>query len=115
MAGDVLEKNESWGALGDDPGNVGPEVAGIGAAAAIPCQAERLAGVSRRDAIHDATPRAAVEGGEIVPDRSPIQGTVRHARHQRGGGMGFPLHETDGAVAVGDEPDSELEPANPGT
>lgn len=116
MAGDVLEKNEVWANLRDNAGDVWPEVAGIVVASAIPCKAERLAGVAGRDEIHDATPASAVEGGKVVPDRRRSHGAVLHARHQCRGGVGFPLHETDGAASVvGGEPDSQLKPANPGT
>ena len=115
MAGDVLEKNESWSAFANDPGDVRPQVARIVSAGASPCEAERLARVARSDEIHDSTPRAAVEGGEVVPDRSRSQGTIRHARDQDRGGMGFPLHETDGVVSGHGESDAELESANPGT
>lgn len=54
---------------------------------------------SRSDEIHDSTPLRAVEAEQVVPDRRRSQGTVRHSTGQRRGGKGFPLHETDGAVA----------------
>jgi hypothetical protein len=116
MAGDILENNDCWVTLGDDARHVGPQMPRIIVAAAAPRGAERLAGVAGRDEIHDATPRAAVEGGEVVPDRRESQASLFHARDQDRGGMGFPLHETHGAVAGPEgESDAELESTDPGT
>lgn len=43
---------------------------------------EVLAGAAARDEIHHATPRASVEGGDVVPDRSFTQGRFRHPGHE---------------------------------
>lgn len=67
------------------------------------------------DEIHLSTPASASKGAHIVPDRRRIQGTVRHARHQRAGGIGFPLDVTDGAIVGDEEPDGQVESTNPGT
>lgn len=116
MAGNVLKKNDCWAALGDDAGDVWPQVARIVSAAPLSGVTERLARVARCEHIHEATPRSAIEGGEVVPDRRRSQATVLHARDQDRGGMGFPLHETDGAVGVSEgERDSEFKPADAGT
>ena len=116
MPGDVLKKNESWLALSDDPSDVRPEVALISMSAPLACEAERLAGVARRDEMNDSTPRAAVEGSKVVPDRSRSQDAFFHARNQARGCMSFPLHETDGAIGVSkSEADSKLQPADSGT
>lgn len=86
MAGDVLEEAPFGRNLPNDPGDLGPEVPGVFLALAVPCQAERLAGITGRDEMNAAAPRAAVEGSQIVPDRSRSQGLVRHPRHESGRG-----------------------------
>ncbi|MDQ2712119.1 MAG: hypothetical protein M3Y72_22585 [Acidobacteriota bacterium] len=51
-------------------------------------------GTSSED-IHAATPGAAVEGSEVRPNRSRIEGAVFHARRQDSGGSNFPFNEAD--------------------
>jgi hypothetical protein len=62
MVGDVFEEHELGVGLSDDAGDVRPEVSGVVSAAHLAGDAERLARVAANDAIHDATPRSAVEG-----------------------------------------------------
>jgi hypothetical protein len=62
MTGDVLEEAPSGLALPDHASDIWPKVALVGLAAAMAGQAEWLAGVAASDEIHDATPRASVEG-----------------------------------------------------
>ena len=69
MAGDVLEEDEARSHLADDPGDVRPEVAWVGRSLPAAGNRERLAGVARSDEIHRPTPRVAVEGGKVVPER----------------------------------------------
>lgn len=116
MAGDVLEKNESWADLSDDPRDLGPQVASIARARSLAGVTERLAGVPRRDDIHDATPRAAIEGEQIVGDRRVIHDRFAHPRHESARGVSVPLNETHGSVGVSDgESDAEFQSADPGT
>ena len=70
--------------LVDDAGDMGPEVARIIGAPALACDRERLARIARSDDVHRAAPRAAVEVGNVVPDRRAIQGRVFHPRHESG-------------------------------
>jgi hypothetical protein len=115
MAGDVFEENKSRFALSDDPGHVGPEVPGVSNSGATTSDGKRLARVSRRDDIHDSTPRVAVEGCDIVPHRRSIQGLVFHPRHESGRAEGFPLNVTNSSISVEGDVESEVEPSNPGT
>jgi hypothetical protein len=116
MAGDVLEKSESWLALSEDAFDVRPEVAWVICSSALSGERERLAGVAARDDIHDSTPRASVEGSHVVPDRSRVQGAVCHARNQDRSGMGFPLHSNGAAVGVSEsEMESKFQPSDSGT
>lgn len=114
VPGDVLEEAEPRRDFLDDPSHVGPEVARIIRSSAASRQAEGLAGVAASDEIHDSAPRAAVEGLEIVPDRSAIQGRFFHPRHESGCAEGFPLDVTDSASPGDGSSDPEVETADSG-
>jgi hypothetical protein len=109
MMGDILEEDEWRFNLADDAGDMGPKVARVVRASALACDGERLARIARSDDVHRATPRAAVEGSNVVPDNSLIQGRVLHPRHESGCGVGFPFdmaHSTISGVGDG-EPEVE--------
>ncbi len=91
MMGDVLEEDEGWLDLTDDAGDMRPEMARVVRAPAFARDGERLARIARSDDVHRAAPRAAVEGSNVVPDNSLIQGRVFHPRHESGCGVGFPF------------------------
>jgi hypothetical protein len=91
MMGDILEEDEGRFAFADDAGDMRPEVAWILGAEAFACNRKWLARIPGREDIHAAAPRSAVEGGNVVPDNSLIQGRVFHPRHENGCGVGFPL------------------------
>ena len=73
--GDILEEYEGRSRPRDDAGDMRPEVARVVRAAAFARDGERLARIARSDDVHRASPRAAVEGGNVVPDRRAIPGT----------------------------------------
>jgi len=110
----VFEEDETRSALVDDASHVGPEVPLVGLGPALSGDAERLARVARSNEIHDATPRSAVEGSEIVEDRSAIQGRVFHPRHEDGRREGVALDVTNGPASSG-QSHAELKSADPGT
>jgi hypothetical protein len=91
MMGDILKKDEGRLDLGDDAGDMRPEVTRIVRAPALARDGERLARIACSDDVHRAAPRAAVEAGNIVPDRRAIQGRIFHPRHDNGCGEGFPF------------------------
>jgi len=111
MSSDVFENNESWSALSDDPGDVRPEVARVVLPGATTGDAERLAWITRSDEIHDSTPRASVEGGEVRPDRRAIQQRVLHPGHEDGRSVGVPLDVAHADHSELAQP--EVEPADP--
>jgi hypothetical protein len=116
VARDVLEEYEAGPALVDDPGDVGPQVSLVVGTELLASDAERLAGVARRDEIHAPAPASAIEGGKVVPDRSPIQDLVRHPRHESGRCVAVPLDVTHSSIGGSDgESQSDLKPASPGT
>jgi len=114
MMGDILEEHEGRFDFADDAGDMRPEVARVVRAPALARDGERLARIARSDDVHRAAPRAAVEGGNVVPDRCAIQGRVFHPRHEDGRGVGIPLDMTHSAITGACEVQPEVEPAGAG-
>lgn len=96
-ASHVLEEGESTSGVANDSETIGPEVALVLGPELFPGDAVGLTREAAKDEIHCATPRCAVEGSEVSPNRRDVQGTVRHTRDQERGGSSFPLHVTDDA------------------
>lgn len=92
-----------------------PQPAGIAHAKPPAGIAFSLARVAASDDIHDATPAAAVEGGNVVPDRRRIQGRVFHPCHEGGRGEGFPFDVTHSSISGQGDVESEFEAPSPGT
>jgi len=115
MMGDILEEDEGWLALADDAGDMRPEVARILGAEALACNRERLARIARSDDVHRAAPRAAIEGSNVVPDNSLIQGRVFHPRHESGCGEGFPFDMAHSSVSRDGDGEPEVDAASSGT
>jgi len=115
MMGDILEEHEGRLDLADDPGDMGPEVARVVRAPALARDRERLARIARSDDIHRAAPRAAVEGGNVVPERCAIQGRVFHPRHESGCGVGFPFDMAHSTISGDGDGEPEVETTCAGT
>ena len=107
----VLGKDGPGAHFPDDPRNLGPQVPGIGLAAALSGQAEGLAGIAGSEDMNAAAPRAAIEGSEIVPNRRWLQGRVFHPGHESGRSMGFALDETNSPVPGFGDGEAKVEPA----
>jgi len=69
MPGDVFEEDPFWDTFPDDPGDLGPEVAGIVGTAAFASGTEGLAGISGEDGVEGAAEGPCVEATQVVPDR----------------------------------------------
>jgi len=86
----------------------------------LPGDGERLAGISRRDDERTETANISkelrfAEGLDVIPDRSVIQGRIRHPRHESGRGVGFPFDVHHGAYPSAEgELDGEAEHAASG-
>jgi hypothetical protein len=111
MMGDILEEDEGRFDRADDAGDMRPEVAWVLRAPALARDREWLARIARSDDVHRATPRAAVEGGNIVPDNSLIQGRVFHPRHESGCGEGFPFGMAHSTISGDGDGQPEVEAA----
>jgi hypothetical protein len=111
MAGDIFENNDPWTNFVDDSLNIGPEMSRVIGSSALPGDGEWLAWVTGRDEIHSTAPRSAIEGFEIVPDRSRIQGLLFHPRHTDGRGERVPLDHAHTSRSE-DHLTSEVEPSD---
>ncbi len=111
MMGDILEEHEGRFDFADDAGDMRPEMAWVVRTPALACHGERLARIARSDDVHRAAPRAAIEGSNVVPDKSLIQGRVFHPRHESGCGEGFPFDMAHSTISGDGDGKPEVEPA----
>ena len=109
----VLQDEERRFHLANDSGHIVPEPSGVGGSFALAGGAEWLTRDARSDAIHDATPRRAVEGREIVPDRMRVSGRSLTAR-ENGRSAGFPLDTTDSSGSGDSDSEPEFKPSDSG-
>jgi hypothetical protein len=114
MMGDIFEEHEGRLDLANDAGDMRPEMAWILGTEPSARDRERLARIARSDDIHRASPRAAVEGSNVVPDNSLIQGRVFHPRHERGCGEGFPFDMAHSTISGDGDGEPEVESASAG-
>ena len=114
MMGDVLEEDEGRFDFADDPRDMRPEVARVIRTPALARDREWLARIARSDDVHSAAPRAAVEGSNIVPDNSLIQGRVFHPRHESGCSEGFPFDMAHSTISGDGDGEPEVETARAG-
>lgn len=114
MMGDILEEDEGRLDLADDPGDMRPEVARVVRAPTLARNGKRLARIARSDDVHRAAPRAAVETGNVVPDRRAIQGRVFHPRHESGCGEGFPFDMAHSSISAQGDGESEVDATGAG-
>lgn len=110
----VLEEGDGGSNLLDDAGHVGPQPSIVVESLALPSLGERLAGEAGSEEIHSVAPRSAVEGCEVVPDRSWTQDLFFHPRHEDGRSEGVPLDIAHSAIPVAEgEPYSKFEGSDP--
>ena len=109
MMGDILEEDEGRLDLADDPGDMRPEVPRVVRAPALSRDRERLARIARSDDVQRAAPWAAVEGSNVVPDNSMIQGRVFHPRHESGCGEGFPFDMAHSSISGQGDGEAEVD------
>lgn len=109
MVGDVFEKTPLGVDFPNDAGNLGPEVSRVSFSKQSPGFTERLTRVAANDAIHDTTPRVAVEGSQIRPNRCFIQAAFFHPFNQNLATVTFPFNEADCASNRDRQSDAEIE------
>ena len=88
MPGDVFEKDpfEVGAKFADAAGDLGPQVALVVLAPALPCGAERLAGIACKQGVDAPCPGPGVEGAQVCPDRGrgEISGALACDKHIAG-------------------------------
>lgn len=99
VACDIFEEDPFRSAFGDDAGDLGPEMPGIGRAAALSCGTEGLAGISGEDDVEDATEGAGIEAAQIVPDRGRREIPVALGRNEDGSRPVLPFDEGTGVIS----------------
>ena len=99
VPGDVFEEDPFRAALPDDPGDVGPEVAGIVGATALSGRAERLAGIACKDGVEGAAEWPGFEAAQVGPDRGrgEVSGCLR--RDEDSARPVLPFDEGSGVIA----------------
>jgi hypothetical protein len=107
--GDVFQEHKSRSHCTNDSFDGRPEPALVINAFLGTSETEGLTGETGSDAIHSATPRLAIEGREIVPDRCLIQVLLCHPRHKSGRRETVPLNVTYGSGCDSSESQSKLE------
>lgn len=81
-AWDVFECHDPRLYLANDPRQLGPDPPLVLGAEVLAGDAVRLTREARSEEIHDATPRFAVEGVSVTPDRRRIHVARFHTRRQ---------------------------------
>lgn len=115
MSFDVLDEDPTGLDLPDDPGDLRPQVAGIVGPSPISGGRERLAGIAGKEDMNAATPRAAVEGSQVIPDRSLRKRSVFHPRGKRRGGVEVVLDVADRSIVWLGDMEPKVETAIAGT
>ena len=98
VAGDVFEEHPVGATLGNDPGDVGPEVTGIVGPAALSRRAEGLAGISGENGIKRPAEGPCVEGPQIIPDRGRGEIPCALGGDEHGSWPVLPFDKTPGVV-----------------
>ena len=115
MSSHVFKEAEPGLHFSDDVPDIRPEVSGIVLPFSTARGGEWLARVAASDAIHNATPRLAVEGFEVSPDWCIVKNTVANTGECDSERIGFPLHVTDCASAGFGKSQPKLDSPDSGT
>ena len=99
VAGDVFEEDPFGTTLGNGPGDIGPEVAGIACAAAFAGGAEGLAGISGEDDVEGTVKGPDIEAAQIVPDRGRGEISGALGCDEDGAGPILPFDEALGVIS----------------
>lgn len=114
MAAHVLKEASVGCCFLENAGDMRPQVSRVICPEPRPGDAERLARVAANDEIHKATPRAAVEGSQIRPNRRRVQLAFVHSRSQDFTGVGFDLDSDDRASIRERQLDASIESPDSG-
>ena len=109
MPGDVFEEDPFGAAFGDDAGDLGPEMTGIGCTAALASGTEGLARISGEDDVEGAAEGAGVETAQIVPDRGGGEISGILGRDEDGARLVLPFDEGAGVISGLGEHEAQIQ------
>ncbi len=94
----VFHEHEARSHLANDSGHLAPQAGAcsVDSCTATGC-ADVLAREAARDDIHEASPRASVEGSHVVPDREGVETSVVLSGREDAAGVVVELDGADGA------------------
>lgn len=110
---DIFDEYPMDFGFGDDPSSVWPEIAFVVGSGATSGERVGLTGYPANEAMNETTPRSAVEGPHIIPDRRRSQATFFHRRNQSCDAECFPLHISDRSAWDG-QFDAEIQSSDAG-
>ena len=98
MPGDVFEEHPLWATFADNPGDIGPEVAGVVGATAFSSCAEGLAGISGEDDVEGPKERPGIETAQVIPDRGRGEIPCALGRDEDSAGPVLPFDKGAGVI-----------------
>jgi hypothetical protein len=108
VAGDVFEEDPFRGTFPDNPGDVGPEVAGIVSTGTLSGGAEGLAGIPGEDEIESTAEGAGIEAAQVIPDWGRCEIPCALGGDEDGAWPVFPLDEGQGVISGFSEHDAQI-------
>jgi hypothetical protein len=108
VTGDVFEENPFGGALPDNPGDLGPEVAGIVCPTALSGGAEGLARIPGEDDVEGTAEGPGIKTAEIIPDRRRGEISRALGGDEDASGICLPFDESAGVKAGFGQHDAQI-------
>ena len=108
MTGDVFKEDPFGGTFADDPGDLGPEVAGIIGTTAFACGTERLAGIPGEDEVEGPVEGHRIETAQVIPDWGRGEISCALGCDEDRAGPLFPLDEGPGVISGFGEHDAQI-------
>ena len=99
VAGDIFQKDPFRGALGDDTGDLWPEMPRVVGATPFACCAEGLARVSGEDDVECTPEDSSIEAAQIIPDRGRGEIPCALGGDEDGSRPVLPLDKGAGVIA----------------
>ncbi len=109
VTGDVFEKDPLGAAFPDDPGHIGPEVAGIVSTGTLASGAEGLAGISGEDDVEGTAVGPGIETAQIVPNWGRGEIPCALGGDEDGAGPFLPLDKGAGVIPGFGEHEAEIQ------
>ena len=109
VARDVFEEDPFGGALPDDAGDLGPEMARVLSPAALSGSAEGLAGISGENDVEGTSKWPGIETAQVVPDRGRGEITRALGSDEDVSGIALPLDESAGVIGGFGEHDAQIQ------